>query len=61
VAARLEAVSAVLLGGGALSVAEDKSVPTESTGGIAEELVRRMERQAGVMERAAGEILQETA
>jgi uncharacterized membrane protein YccC len=61
VAMRLEAVGAVLLDGGTLSVAEDKSVPAESNGGIAEELVRRMERQAGVMERAAGEILQETA
>ena len=61
VAMRLEAVSAVLLDGRALAVAEDKAVPAESNGGIAEELVRRMERQAGVMERAAGEILQETA
>jgi hypothetical protein len=54
-------VSAVLLDGGALAVADDKPAPAESTGGIAEELVRRMERQAGVMERAAAEILQETA
>jgi uncharacterized membrane protein YccC len=63
VAGRLEAVSAVLLGGGAagLVVGEDKPATAESKGGIAEELVRRMERQAGVMERAAGEILQETA
>jgi uncharacterized membrane protein YccC len=61
VAGRLEAVSAVLLDGGTLSAAEDKSASAESKGGIAEELVRRMERQAGVMERAAGEILQETA
>jgi uncharacterized membrane protein YccC len=61
VAARLEVVSAVLLDGGALAVADDKSAPAESEGGIAEELVRRMERQAGVMERAAAEILQETA
>jgi hypothetical protein len=61
VAARLEAVSVLLLDGGSPAVAEDKSTPMESKGGIAEELVRRMERQAGVMERAAGEILQETA
>ncbi len=61
VAMRLEAVSAVLLDGGALKVGDDKPAATESKGGIAEELVRRMERQAGVMERAAGEILQETA
>ena len=61
VAIRLEAVSAVLLDGGALSAADDKPASGESNGGIAEELVRRMERQAGVMERAAGEILQETA
>jgi uncharacterized membrane protein YccC len=61
VAMRLEAVSAVLLDGGALVVADDKSVPAENEGGIAEELVRRMERQVGVMERAAAEILQETA
>jgi uncharacterized membrane protein YccC len=61
VAARLDAVSAVLLDGAVLVVTEDKSSPAESKGGIAEELVRRMERQAGVMERAAGEILQETA
>jgi hypothetical protein len=61
VAARLEAVSVVLLDGGTLPVTEDKSASAKSKGGIAEELVRRMERQAGVMERAAGEILQETA
>lgn len=63
VAMRLDAVSAVLLGGGALSLPaeSDKSASGESKGGIAEELVRRMERQAGVMERAAAEILQETA
>jgi uncharacterized membrane protein YccC len=61
VAMRLDAVSAVLLDGGALVVAGDRSAPAESEGGIAEELVRRMERQAGVMERAAAEILQETA
>jgi len=61
VAVRLEAVSTVLLDGGALAVANDKSASGESTGGIVEEMVRRMERQAGVMERAAAEILQETA
>jgi hypothetical protein len=61
VAVRLEAVSTVLLDGGALAVANDKSASGESTGGIVEEMVRRRERQAGVMERAAAEILQETA
>jgi len=34
---------------------------TEEAGGVAEQQIRRMERQAGVMERAAAEILVETA
>jgi uncharacterized membrane protein YccC len=61
VAMRLEAVGALLLDGGPVVVVDAKPVSTESKGGIAEELVRRIERQAGVMEQAAKEILQETA
>jgi hypothetical protein len=34
---------------------------TAEPSGVAEQQIRRMERQAGVMEQAAVEILQETA
>jgi uncharacterized membrane protein YccC len=62
VAGRLEAVSAVLLGVGAERLAvEEGDSGADADGGVAEQQIRRMERQTGVMERAAVEILQETA
>jgi uncharacterized membrane protein YccC len=63
VAGRLEAVSAVLLGSGVerLAVEEEDDSAADADGGVAEQQIRRMERQTGVMERAAVEILQETA
>jgi uncharacterized membrane protein YccC len=66
VAARLEAVSAALLRNGATNFAAQSASAVEQSGsavqgGVAEQQIRRMERQAGVMERAAVEILQETA
>ena len=63
VAVRLEKVSAVLLSeqrvGTAIAIELPKA--TETPAGIAEQQIRRMERQTAVMERAAVEILQETA
>jgi hypothetical protein len=63
VAERLEAVSKVLLrdGSAAMDVAGDGDGGMQGAGGVAEQQIRRMERIAGVMERAAVEILRETA
>jgi uncharacterized membrane protein YccC len=57
VAKRLEAVSKALIAGGTMQV-EDDTVGEIAAGGVAEQQIRRLERQASVMERAAGEILQ---
>jgi hypothetical protein len=52
----------VLLGVGAERLAvEEGDSGADADGGVAEQQIRRMERQTGVMERAAVEILQETA
>jgi hypothetical protein len=44
-----------------MDVAGDGDGGMQGAGGVAEQQIRRMERIAGVMERAAVEILRETA
>jgi uncharacterized membrane protein YccC len=57
VAVRLEAVSAGLLGSAEVVVAHSANdVAGDGTVGVAEQQIRRMERQVGVMERAAAEL-----
>ncbi len=68
VADRLEAVSKILSGSGSianpaavdLAISGSASSPqTSMAGNVAEQQIRRMERQAGVVERAAEAILRE--
>jgi uncharacterized membrane protein YccC len=56
VAKRLETISQSLTSGGTLNAEEDLTGEI-AAGGVAEQQIRRLERQTSVMERAAGEIL----
>jgi hypothetical protein len=58
VAARLDRVSSALLGDGELQPINDPAnAMTGDSGSVAEQQMRRMERQAGVLERAATELM----
>jgi hypothetical protein len=58
VAARLDRVSSALLGDGELQPINDPAnAMTGDSGSVAEQQMRRMERQAGVLERAAAELM----
>jgi hypothetical protein len=59
VARRLEGVSSALLGGGfARPLEADAASAVADADSIAEQQMRRMERQAGVLERTAAELMQ---
>jgi hypothetical protein len=57
VAGRLDRVSSALLGGGELRPVDDPATTTGDSGSVAEQQMRRMERQVGVLERAAAELV----
>jgi uncharacterized membrane protein YccC len=57
VATRLERVSAVLVNGGEVRPVEDAATATVDDGSVAEQQMRRMERQVGVLERAAAALV----
>jgi hypothetical protein len=58
VAERLDRVSSALLGDGEVKPVDDPATATTGdSGSVAEEQMRRMERQVGVLERAAAELV----
>ena len=57
VATRLERVSAALVNGGEVRPVEDVATATVDDGSVAEQQMRRMERQVGVLERAAAALV----
>ena len=58
VAGRLDRVSSALLGDGEVQPVDDPAAPTTGDdGSVAEQQMRKMERQVGVLERAAAELV----
>ncbi len=58
VAGRLDRLSAALLDGGAVRPVEDSmTMAGADAGGVAQQQMRRIERQVGVLERAAAELI----